>query len=67
MIELLFVVCLATAPDQCKQRSLTFVDVSPRQCLTGAQPELAKWVATHPNEQIKSWKCRTVSFAQRDA
>lgn len=66
MIELLFVACLATAPDECRERSLVFTDISPMQCLMGAQPELAKWSATHPNLQIKSWRCRTVSFAERD-
>ncbi|WP_187429505.1 hypothetical protein ROLI_042160 [Roseobacter fucihabitans] len=67
MIELLFVACLATAPDQCQERSLIFTDVSPMQCLMGAQPELAKWTASHPNQEIKSWRCQTVSFAERDA
>lgn len=67
MIELLFVSCLANAPDQCQERSLLYVDVSPMQCLMGAQPELARWVETHPNEQIRSWRCRAVSTAERDA
>lgn len=66
MIELLFVACLSTAPDECRERSLLFTDVSPMQCLMGAQPELAKWTASHPNQEIKSWRCRTVSFAERD-
>lgn len=65
MIELLFVVCFAQG--DCQERSLVFSDLSPAQCLMGAQPELAKWVATHPNEKIQSWRCRTVFFAERDA
>ena len=67
MIELLFVACLATAPDNCRDRSLVFQDVTQMQCLMGAQPELAKWVAQHPNQQIKSWRCKPVSFTARDA
>lgn len=67
MIELLFVACMATAPDNCAERSLVFTDVSPMQCMMGAQPELAKWVNAHPNFEIKSFKCRMVSFAERDA
>lgn len=67
MIELLFVACLAGDPEQCEQRSLLFTDISPSQCMMGAQPELAKWIATHPNETIKSWQCRMVSFAEREA
>lgn len=70
MIELLFVACLtATAPgaDSCRERSLVFTDITPMMCLMGAQPELAKWVATHPNQQIQSWKCRAVNTLERDA
>lgn len=66
MIELLFVACLAASPNECSERSLVFVDVTPMQCLMGAQPELAKWVSTHPNFEIQSWRCRTVSFAELD-
>lgn len=67
MVELLFVACLSGDPTDCREHSLVFTDVTPMQCLMGAQPELAKWVATHPNAEIRSWRCRTVSFAERDA
>lgn len=67
MIELLFVVCFANDAEQCRSRSLLFTDISVHQCVAGAQPELAKWVATHPNDVIQSWECRPVSFAERDA
>ncbi|WP_299964103.1 hypothetical protein [uncultured Roseobacter sp.] len=67
MIELLFVACVATAPDECRERSLIFTDISPMQCMMGAQPELAKWAASHPNMEVKSWRCQTVSFAEREA
>ena len=67
MIELLFVACLSSDPESCREHSLVFTDVTPMQCLMGAQPELAKWVNAHPNAQIQSWRCQTVSFAERDA
>lgn len=66
MVELLITVCLLSEPAQCKSVSLVFADISPMQCLMGAQPEMAKWVSTHPEHSIKSWKCQTV-FANRDA
>ena len=66
MIELLFVACLASAPTECRERSLVFSDVAPMQCLMGAQPELAKWASTHPKFRVQSWRCRTVSFAEVD-
>ncbi|GFE52294.1 hypothetical protein So717_40470 [Roseobacter cerasinus] len=65
MIELLFVACLSTAPTECRERSLLFTDISPTQCLMGAQPELAKWSAHHPKFDIKSWRCRTASLAEQ--
>ncbi len=66
MIELLFIACLANDPTQCRERSLLFTGVTPAQCLMGAQPELAKWVNTHPGDRIKSWRCRTVNTAEMD-
>ena len=65
MIELLFVACMATAPEECRERSLVFSNVTPMQCLMGAQPELAKWSASHPNLEIRSWRCQAVNFAEQ--
>lgn len=62
MIELLFTACLSAAPQECEERSMVFVDVSPMQCMIGAQPELAKWQSTHPLFQVTEWKCQ--SFRQ---
>ena len=67
MIELLFVACLATSPDDCQQQSLLYTDMSPMACMMAAQPELAKWAEAHPNFRIKNWKCKMVNFAERDA
>ena len=67
MIELLFVACLSTAPDQCEERSLIFTDVSPMACMMGAQPELAKWTATHPAFHVAGWKCQYVRTAEQEA
>ncbi|WP_421904238.1 hypothetical protein [Mameliella sp.] len=70
MIELLFVACLAGAPDApggCQEKSLLFTDVTPMTCMMGAQPVLAKWVETHPGFAIRSWTCKTVNPAEREA
>ena len=67
MVELLFVACLATAPEDCRERSLLFSDISPMTCMMGAQPELAKWANEHPKYAVKSWRCRMVMFGQREA
>ncbi len=67
MIELVFIACLSGSPEDCETRSLLYTDISPMTCLMGAQPELARWVATHPRWQIQSWRCAMVSHIQRDA
>lgn len=60
MIELLVSVCLITDPQQCKDVRLSYVadGMTPRQCLMGAQPELAKWSAGHPKWRIDKWRCQ---------
>ncbi len=60
MIELALVVCLAAEPAKCKDVGLTYSseDLTPQQCLLRAQPEIAKWVDTHPRWQVKRWSCR---------
>jgi hypothetical protein len=58
MIELLFVVCITGAPTECEEKSLIFTDLTATTCVMGAQPQLAKWIETHPKWRIASWKCR---------
>lgn len=65
MVELLFIACLGGASVECREYSLVFTGITPRQCLSGAQPELAKWVASHDGARILEWRCRTVSLAER--
>jgi hypothetical protein len=65
MIELVFIVCMSTTPQNCEERSLLYQDVTPAACMMGAQPELAKWTEGHPRWQIASWKCRTFKPGER--
>ncbi|SEL71417.1 hypothetical protein SAMN05444413_11453 [Roseivivax marinus] len=65
MIELLFVACLSTAPEQCQERSLLYTDVTPMTCMMGAQPELAKWALTHPGYRISEWRCQWANVAEQ--
>lgn len=68
MIELVFVVCLSTDPNSCRDRSLTFTqDVGLMTCMTGAQAHLAQYSQAHPNERITEWRCRMVDRSERAA
>jgi hypothetical protein len=60
MIELLLGVCLASNPTECKSVSLVYVAeaLTPMQCAMRAQPEIAKWMGTHPGWALKRWTCR---------
>ncbi|SIO47167.1 hypothetical protein SAMN05444722_2382 [Rhodovulum sp. ES.010] len=69
MIELVFIACFSaaqTAPGLCEERSLIFTEISPMTCTMGAQPELARWVRTHPDWTISRWTCRYLDTAQKD-
>lgn len=61
MIQLLFVTCMAAAPTHCQDHRLILGDISPTQCLSVAQPELARWMETHPDLRIRRWHCSAVS------
>jgi hypothetical protein len=59
MIELAFVVCLATLPDQCEERSISYLpEVTLMGCMLGAQPQLAEWSHQHPNLTVSRWTCQ---------
>lgn len=67
MIELLFVVCLKSAPLDCEERSLLYVEtMSPKACLMQAEPELAQWMQTHPKWTISRWKCQSAETSSTD-
>ncbi|MHA6346005.1 hypothetical protein [Roseivivax sp. CAU 1761] len=66
MIELLFVACLSTAPNECREQSMLYTDISPMACLMGAQPELAKWATQNPGYSIARYQCRFVDTARHD-
>jgi hypothetical protein len=66
MIELIFIACLSTAPQQCEERTLTFADVSPMACAMGAQGVLAQWVARRPGWRIARWTCGHAGRRSRD-
>lgn len=57
MIELVFTACLALSPGQCEERVMTFTEISPMACATGAQGVLAKWADERPGWRITRWKC----------
>lgn len=60
MIELVFIVCLAKAPDQCKDVHLTFASeaLTVQQCLMGGQPQIARWISNNPPIwNVKKWSC----------
>lgn len=62
MIELVFLACLKTNPEICGEKVVKFINaVNPALCFVQAQPELASWVGSHPEQRIAHWKCRDMS------
>ena len=60
MIELLFAACMSGAPDQCKDRSIWFIDQTPQECRESADRQLEKWLTVNPKWEIGAWSCAQV-------
>ena len=57
-IDLIITVCAVLSPATCEERQLVFSsDVSPRQCVLAAQPDLAQGVGEHPKWTAVKWRC----------
>jgi hypothetical protein len=69
MIELVFIVCLMSAPEHCKDIHLTYAEetASPRQCMMRGQPHIARWISEHsPIWTVKRWYCSPVGRRLKD-
>ena len=68
MIELVISVCMLSQPEHCKDVHLTYSDqnLTPYQCVMRGQPEMAKWIESHPKWRIHKWRCGRARTAQRD-
>jgi hypothetical protein len=59
MMELILVVCLQVAPDQCEERSIgLYPDMTAFTCVMQGQPQIAAWAETHPELRVARWTCR---------
>lgn len=59
MIELVFLSCLAAAPEQCRTQSLLYApETGLLTCLIHGQTQIAQWSETHPDEVVRDWTCR---------
>jgi hypothetical protein len=54
---LYFTACLLSAPDTCETRRVPLDVPGPRACLRAAQPQLARWIDSHPDYRITAWRC----------
>ena len=68
MIVLVFVACMQSSPDICREQNLLFAEqISPMTCLMQAQLRLAEWSQQHPQWRIGSWRCGTPEALSTDA
>lgn len=62
MIELVFLACLTTTPSDCEEKVIKFMPARVAAlCMVLAQPELAAWTRTHPDQRIAKWRCREMA------
>ena len=66
-MELLLTVCLLAVPTDCRDEHIPSLEpLAPMACLTGAQPMIAEWSASHPKWKITRWRCGPVGAAGQE-
>jgi hypothetical protein len=68
MIELVVTFCLIAEPVRCHDRTLVTVveeNVTPMQLMMRAQPEIAKWIETHPGYFTQKWSARRANLSAK--
>ncbi|MGF7162012.1 hypothetical protein FHS85_003655 [Rhodoligotrophos appendicifer] len=57
-IAIVMTVCAIGTGADCHDENITFeASFSLNQCTMTAQPYIARWAGTHPQWQVKKWRC----------
>jgi hypothetical protein len=57
-LELVMTVCTLANTNLCEDKRIRLeANASVMQCMLGAQPTMAQWVAENPNWRIARWSC----------
>lgn len=54
-MDLILLVCLASAPATCREERVPLVE--PGACIIASIPVVANWSADHPDWQVAKWTC----------
>ena len=57
MIVLVLTVCLASAPDVCREEQPPIAVISEMQCMIQGQQIAAEWIGDHPKWELRGWRC----------
>jgi hypothetical protein len=64
-VTLVLTVCLATAPEKCREETLQFQDLkSLNQCMFQSAVYIAEWSEQHPALRVKKWRCRVADASR---
>ena len=68
-MELVLLVCLISAPQQCREEVLGMGEEPVRQlaCMRRAVPIIAQWSGTHPKWRVARWRCTLPDIEGRKA
>jgi hypothetical protein len=67
MLELVLIYCMIGAPDRCIEQRVPMFGDSGIQCMIRGQTEASRYLATHPNWLLASWRCMASSAVQDPA
>jgi hypothetical protein len=61
MVSLILVVCLAAAPDVCREERPPIEPVSGLSCVMEGQQFASQWLEEHPKWALKGWRCNAAA------
>jgi hypothetical protein len=58
MLSVILSACLLANPTYCRDFKIPLdVEMDLRRCTMAAAPYYARWIAEHPQWEVKRWKC----------
>jgi hypothetical protein len=57
MIAIILTVCLAAAPEICRDEQPPIAVISEIQCVMQGQQIAAEWIGDHPKYELRRWRC----------
>ena len=65
VVEIVLVVCLLAAPEECHEERPVWETVSLERCVRDGQVQASIWVNEHPGYRLSRWRCEHPTARQQ--